>query len=123
MDEEKMARGAAQYFGFSEEEGLAARNLLSPWPQGFNVRFSELCRFARDYGVSLPALAQFISEATQGIEPWDRGKDPLSPDEHKRVREAIASRSRGGDWAGAILSLLDEVDALRGHLKEKPSSS
>jgi len=116
MDEQSLARSLASYFGFSEEDGDAARAALSPWPEGFTIRFSELARFAKQFGVDLLPLAEFIARTSTGIEPWV-SKDTLSKDDWERIDRAIEetrAEHRGAHWAETILSLLNELDAVHG---------
>jgi hypothetical protein len=113
MDDDRLAREAARYFGFSEGDGQAARAALNLPSEWFRVRFTELANFAKTFGVNIAALAEFIANSTSGIEPW-QPRDRISPQDRDRIREAIVSRGEsGGDWAGAILSLLNELENLR----------
>ena len=98
--------------GFSEEDGVAAKEILGLPADGFEVRFMNLASFARVYGIGLRELARFVAESSSGIEPWEQrgSKSDVSPDDWNRIRQAIKSRAKGGDWANTILSLVDELE-------------
>jgi len=116
MDDEGEARGAAAYYGFSAEKADAARETLSPWPEGFAVRFTALAQFAKEFGVDLVSLAQFVAWAGRGIEPWERGST-ISREDWDRIDQAIEETrlsQSGAHWAETILSLLNELDSIRG---------
>jgi hypothetical protein len=67
------------------------------------LRITQLASFASTFGVSVKALAEFITRTGSGIEPWSP-KDPHNKEDWARIREV----TEGGDWAGAILRLLDK---------------
>jgi hypothetical protein len=76
------------------------------------VRFTELARFAKTFGVPIDELAPFVVDRGTAIEPW-KPNDGLSSSDWERVRGAIARLSGAGHWANTILKLLKEIDRLR----------
>jgi hypothetical protein len=112
-DQDEFVRSLAEYHGHSEEDAFAARDFLRLSPEDFVVRFSEVARFARMFGLNIRSLAEFVAETGTGIEPWQPSYE-LTREEYERIREAEERLARGGDWAHTILTLLDEVERLRG---------
>src|SRR5437879_5241638 len=86
-------------------------------------RFADMARFAREFGLSLTSLAEFIARSTTGITPWSASTS-LSEGDWRRVDEAIAAsrEERGDHWAETILSLLNERDKLRSKSEQEPGS-
>ncbi len=107
-------REVARYYGHSEEDAGAIRDLLRLSPKDLVVRFNDIARFARTYGLNIRSLGELIAESGTGIEPWQPPHD-YTREDYKRIREAEERLASGGDWAGTILALLDEVERLRGH--------
>lgn len=112
-DQDEIVRSLAEYHGHYEEDAFAARDLLRLSPEDFVVRFAEVARFARAFGLNIRSLAEFVAETGTGIEPW-RPRYELTREEYERIHEAEERLARGGDWARTILALLDEVERLRG---------
>lgn len=112
VDEDRFVRETTRHYGFTEEEAFAARDLLNLRPKDLVVRFNGLADFAKKYGVSLRALAEFVAKTTSGIEPWEPSKRH-SDEDWKKIDEAM--EGFGGDWAAAILSLRNEIERLRGN--------
>jgi hypothetical protein len=83
-------------------------------PKDLTVRFKEVADFAETFGLNIRSLAEVIAQTGTGIEPWQPRNDFTSED-WRRIREAQERLASGGDWAGTILALLDEVERLRGH--------
>jgi hypothetical protein len=108
-DEEAEARASAEFYGFSAGEALEARRILNLLHDHFAVRFTELARFAKIYGVELVALAAFVASGS-GIEPYE-DTTGISSDEWRRIGEAQERLASRGDWAHTILALLDEAEA------------
>ena len=79
----------------------------------FVVRFAEVARFARTFGLNIRSLAEFVAENGTGIERWHLSYE-LTHEEYDRIHEAEERLARAGDWARMILALLDEVERLRG---------
>lgn len=106
-DEEEIAREAADFFGFTAEQGLEARRILDLPHDDFAVRFTEVARFAKIYGVDLVALTAFVASGS-GIEPY-KDTTGISTDEWGRIHEAQERLAARGDWARTILALLNEA--------------
>jgi hypothetical protein len=107
-DEQEIARSAAAFYGFTPEQALEARRILALRHDDFALRFTDLVRFAKTYGVGLVDLATFIASGS-GIEPFERNDD-ISSDEWQRIRDVQERLASGGDWAHTILALLDEAE-------------
>src|SRR5207244_10900151 len=58
VDEKRFAQLAAREQGFTEEDGVAAKEILGLPADGFEVRFMNLASFARVYGIGLRELAR-----------------------------------------------------------------
>ena len=108
-DEEEIARETADFFGFTAEQGLEARRILDLPHDDFAVRFTELGRVAKIYGVDLVALAAFVASGS-GIEPYE-DTTGISSDEWGRIHDAQERLAKRGDWAHTILALLNEADS------------
>jgi hypothetical protein len=112
-DQDEIVRSLAEYHGYSEEDAFAARDLLRLSPEDLVVRFNQVAKFARRFGLNIRSLAEFVAQTGTGIEPWQPGYE-LTRDEYERIHEAEERFARGGDWARTILALLDAVERLRG---------
>jgi len=113
VDEDKFIRDTARFYGFPEEDAIAARDTLNLRPEDLVVRFNALAHFAKTYGVNILALATFIVDNGIGIEPWEPKHD-FSSEDRRRIHEAEERLAGPGDWATTILALLHEIDELRG---------
>lgn len=92
-DEEEIAREAADFFGFAAEQGLEARRILDLPHDDFAVRFAEVARFAKIYGVDLVALAAF------GVRVGDRAVQGHYRHLDRRVgAHPRGTRAAGGAW-------------------------
>jgi len=111
VDDETFLHETARFYGFSEEDAIAARDLLDLPERDYVARFNALAYFARTFGVNIKDLAVLISEGT-GIEPFEP-RYQQSEEDRRRVNEAIRDLGQEGHWAETILKLLDELDRLR----------
>lgn len=109
--EDEFVQTIAKHYGFPAEDVLASAHSLNLPEGGLVVRLNGLASFAKTYGVDIRSLAEFVQGTGTGIEPWERSHD-MSLEDSKRVKDAIASRARPGDWATAILALLDELEQI-----------
>jgi hypothetical protein len=57
-DQDEYIRSIAQYHGHSEEDALAARDLLRLSPNDLVVRFNDVATFARRFGLNIRPLAE-----------------------------------------------------------------
>jgi hypothetical protein len=115
MDQDDIVRSTARYYGHSEEDALAARDLLRLSPKDLVVRFNAVAHFARTFGLNIRSLAELIAETGTGIEPW-QPSDEFTHEDYERIHEAEERLARPGNWARTILALLDEVERLGGRL-------
>jgi hypothetical protein len=88
-DEDDVVRSLATFYGHSEQDAFAARDLLQLGPNDFAVRFSNVARFAKTFGLNIRSLAEFIAETGTGIEPW----------QVERLRGEPPTRGGNGDYA------------------------
>jgi hypothetical protein len=114
LDQDEYVRSTARYYGHSEEDALAARDLLRLSPRDLVVRFNAVAHFARTFGLNIRSLAELIAETGTGIEPW-QPSDEFTHEDYERIHEAEERLARPGNWARTILALLDEVERLQGH--------
>jgi hypothetical protein len=114
MDQDDIVRSIARYHGHSEEDAFAARDLLRLSQKDLTVRFQEVADFAETFGLNIRSLAEVIAQTGTGIKPW-QPRYSLTHEEYERIHEAEERLASGGDWAGTILALLDEVERLGGH--------
>jgi hypothetical protein len=90
-DHDEIIRSLAEYHGHSEEDAFAARDLLRLSPEEVVVRFNQVAKFAKTFGLNIRSLAEFVAETGIGIEPW--------LDEVERLRGEHSSGRRDGDDA------------------------
>ena len=57
------------------------------------MRFNQVAKFARTFGLNIRSLAEFVAQTGTGIEPW--------LDEVERLRGEQASDRRDGDDVGS----------------------
>jgi aryl-alcohol dehydrogenase-like predicted oxidoreductase len=113
VDNDALVRETARYYGFSDEDAFAARDLLAFNDRDLAVRFNGLAHFSRTYGVNIKDLAALIVETGSGVEPW-KPDDRTSSEDWARIDEEIRRRAPGGGhWAETILSLVNELEELR----------
>jgi hypothetical protein len=110
VDEEQVIQSVARHYGFSDEDAIAAQDLLNLPTRDLVVRFNGLAHFARQYGINILALARLIADTGVGVEPFTPGD--ISSEDWRRIRKAESRLARLGNWAETILKLLDEVAAL-----------
>jgi hypothetical protein len=90
-DQNEIVRSIAKYHGHSEEDAFAARDLLRLSPEDLVVRFNQVAKFARTFGLNIRSLAEFVAQTGTGIEPWH--------DEVERLRGEHSSTRRDADDA------------------------
>jgi hypothetical protein len=103
VDREALIDSLADSYGLPRPDLDAAVALLNLPAEGFAVRITQTASFASTFGVSIKALAELVAQTGSRIEPWDP-TDRHSREDWARIHEVMD----GGDWAGAILRLLDE---------------
>jgi aryl-alcohol dehydrogenase-like predicted oxidoreductase len=111
-DQDDLVRSLARYYGHSEEDAFAARDLLGLTAKDFVVRYQEVAHFARTFGLNIRLLAELIAKTGTGIDPWQPSFE-MTPEDYERVHEAEERLAKPGDSFHTILALLDEVDGLR----------
>jgi hypothetical protein len=110
--DEEFVGAVADRCGFAADDVRAAHDLLNLRQGELHLRLSQLAIFAKTFGVDIRNLAEFIARTGGGIEPYTN-KSHMTSEESERVREAIKARATPGNWADAILSLLDEIELLK----------
>jgi hypothetical protein len=101
VSEEEKVRSLAEYYGFSAEDVTRARAALKLRPEDFLIRFTDVVRFACDFGLDLKALAEFVAASTSGIKPWERPEGPVE-----------------SAWAALIAGDLEEAETKANQMLE-----
>ena len=102
-------RVLADRYHFPVEDVEAARAILNLSPNDFGIRFTNLVMFAGEFDIDVKTLAEFVAAKTSGIKPWVSRSKHTSED-WERIRQVVP----GGDWAEAILRLLDRLEEQSG---------
>ena len=76
-DKASLVRTLAAYYGFREDDLEAARRVLELQVDDFTIRFTDLVRFADNYGLDPKDLAEYVAANTQGIKPRESLKGPV----------------------------------------------
>jgi hypothetical protein len=109
-DQASLVRALAMYYGIQEDDLEAVRRVLDLPADDFTIRFTDLVRFAGDYGLDPKNLAEYVAANTRGIKRWESPKGPveaawaalLDSDHHEaesRAQEMLGTADTlGEDW-------------------------
>ena len=68
--DDALVQALSEVYGVPRGDAEAARQALSLPVEEFTVRFTEVVRFASDFGLDVRQFAEYIAENTSGIRPW-----------------------------------------------------
>jgi hypothetical protein len=109
-DQASLVGALAAYYGFRENDLEAVRRVLDLSPDDFTIRFTDLVRFAHEYGLDPKDLAEYVAANTQGIRPWESPRGPVeaawaalidgnSQEVESRAQEILATADTlGENW-------------------------